>query len=272
MKLPSEIIGRSLEFPAVPRRIISLNAAFTEALLRMGFRDSLVGVSAYCSRYADCSDIPVAGDYLQINRDALNALQPDLILMTGGIQLRPARVLASEGYPVHVIPLPSSVGAICDSYVQLAALCGDAGAGRDLADSVYRSLYRLRDQWQGHHPRCYTEIWFGQHPRMIGGISFIHDILWFAGLDPVFGREPWPYHELDLDMAAGEKPEVFLGFSEPEYPVDFVQLSRERGWMADFSPTVIVSDITAGRNIIHDGPSLVQTASWLQEMVRSTLH
>jgi iron complex transport system substrate-binding protein len=52
-------------------------------------------------------------------------------------------------------------------------------------------------------------------------------------------------------------------FSEPEHPVDAAALVRDRGWERAFAPRVVVSTTDRGRNLIHDGPSFLETARWL---------
>jgi hypothetical protein len=86
-----------------------------------------------------------------------------------------------------------------------------------------------------------------------------------TGGDPLFGDVRKGYIKPDPDEVARRKPAVFLGFSEPEYPVNFRQLLHKRGWDRSFKPALIESSVARGRNIIHDGPSLLETAAWLQE-------
>lgn len=58
-------------------------------------------------------------------------------------------------------------------------------------------------------------------------------------------------------------------FSEPEHPVDPAALVAERGWDRAFAPRLVVSTTDRGRNLIHDGPSLLETARWLAGELRS---
>jgi iron complex transport system substrate-binding protein len=51
---------------------------------------------------------------------------------------------------------------------------------------------------------------------------------------------------------------------DPEHLVqDVVPAEAERGWDAAFSPRLVLSSTERGRNLIHDGPSLLETARWL---------
>ncbi len=265
MRVPCEHLGTAVQLDPYAKRIVSLSSGLTEALFEMGYADRVVGVSPYCSRYADCTGIPVAGSYLHIDYPVLKDLDADVILLTSGIQLALARSLSAKGYPVYVVPLPASVWDIAGNSIRVSSLCGDAEPGRALAELMITELITPERKISEDGPLVYAEAWFGVHPRTIGGASFIHDIIRWAGGRPLFGSSPFSYGELNLSATAEAKPDVFLGFHEPDHPVDFAGLSRERGWDELFSPGIITSDITKGRNIIHDGPSLVETVRWLQE-------
>ena len=116
----------------------------------------------------------------------------------------------------------------------------------------------------------YAELWFGKHPRSIGGRTFIHDFIELAGGENLFGAESADYLPLDLAAAEHGNPEIAVFFSEPEYPIAPAVLLAERGWTTKFpNLRVIVSTVECGRNMIHDGPSFFDTAAWLQrEMLR----
>ncbi|NCN04534.1 MAG: ABC transporter substrate-binding protein [Spirochaetales bacterium] len=274
MKLHCEVLDTILDLEIPPKRIVSLSSGFTEALFELGASDSVVGVSEYCYRYCDCAHLPRAGWYLNGDFEVLDRLKPDLVLMTSGVQLRFARLLARQGLPVYVLPLPTSLGGILENIVRLGGLVGRLPEARNLANTMMSELLDIRSRWSGTNPRIYAETWFGVHARRIGGLSYIQDLLWYAGADPIYGQEAWSYLPLDLEGTTKAKPEVFVGFYEPEHPMDFPFESERRGWKTDFGPGVITSDTKKGRNIIHDGPSLVQTARWLQaelvEVLRKT--
>ncbi len=280
MKIHNELIDHTLELPEVPRRIVSLNSGFTEALFAMGCGDRVVGVSSYCDRYVDIADRTVAGDYLAVDREKLDALDPDLIIVTGGIQRTLAMKLKAADYPVYALPLPESFAGVCDAAVRLGALAGDVTRGRDLAWNMMSEAAAIRAGWTGPVPSIYVELWFGKHLRTIGGRTFIHDTVEIAGGLPVFAANPGSYLVPDPEAVAAARPDIVLGFHEPEFPVDFAAELGSRGWSARAGATgngaphiaaIIVSDIERGRNIIHDGPSLLETARWLQEEMRAAM-
>ena len=95
-----EALGTIVELPRRVMRIVSLTAGYTEGLWEMGLKERVVGVSAFCGRYVEVGERPVVGDYLKIDDEAVKALKPDLVLMTGGVQLGVGRRLAAAGLPV----------------------------------------------------------------------------------------------------------------------------------------------------------------------------
>lgn len=263
MKVTCEILGYSFEMPEFPKRVVSLSSGLTEALFAMGCGERVAGVSSYCSRYVPNLTAPVVGDYLRVDEAALGALDPDLVLMTSGIQLALARRLAQRGLPVYVLPLPSSFYGIVENVVLLGALVNETRAGRDLATRLAGEAAGLAAMAPACQPRVYVELWFGRHRRSIGGRTFIHDLVAMAGGDPIFGDSPEAYPIPDLAQVPALRPDIGVFFQEPDYPVDVQALLRERGWEAFLGNRIIESTIVRGRNVIHDGPSLIETARWL---------
>jgi ABC-type Fe3+-hydroxamate transport system substrate-binding protein len=243
-------------------------SGFTEALFAMGCGNRVAGVSTYCSRYVPGLTAPVIGDYLRIDRSKLEACRPDLILATGGIQLNLARELADRGLPVYALPLSCSLFGILENVVTLGGLMGEMTAGRRLAVELSAGTARIAAAAGEPRPRVYVECWFGRHVRTIGGQSFIHDLVTIAGGDPIFGGSPEAYPRPDLDAVAAARPDIGLFFWEPDHPVCVTEILGERGWESLFRGRVIEADVRRGRNLIHDGPSFVETAEWLSAELR----
>jgi ABC-type Fe3+-hydroxamate transport system substrate-binding protein len=138
-----------------------------------------------------------------------------------------------------------------------------------------RAARHLRRQWEAHFlklrqaqpspsPWVYVELWFGRHQRTIGGLSFISDLIASVGGKPLFRENPRPYFVPHLAEVAKRQPDIVIFFSEPEFPVDGQTLMLERGWDRWTQPPFMIeSTITKGKNVIHDGISLMETASWL---------
>jgi ABC-type Fe3+-hydroxamate transport system substrate-binding protein len=224
-----------------------------------------VGVTPYCARYVKNLKVSIAGDYLKADLDHLRSLEPDLVLVTSGIQTALANRLREAGLPVHALPLPASRFGILENQIALGGLMHRVAEARDLCTRMEAGFAQLIASAPRHHPTVFIEMWCGRHLRGIGGLSFIHDLVELAGgvAVPRVGAEAYP--KPDLDALASLRPEVILFFQEPEFPMDAAALFAERGWTR--GPRVISSDITKGRNILHDGPSYLDTARWLRQQL-----
>jgi len=257
--------GTRLDFATAPRRVISFVSSATETLFELGCGDSVIGVTPYCGRYVPGLSAPVVGDYLRADIEQLRALEPDLILVTSGIQAALGKRMAEAGLPVYALPLPVSRFGILENQITLGGLMHRVGEARALSTRMEAGFAKLSTTVPSHRPTVFTEMWCGRHLRGIGGLSFIHDLVALAGgaASPMIRSEAYPAP--DLEAVAALHPEVILFFQEPEFPVDAAALLAKRGWT--WGPRVISSDITRGRNIIHDGPSYLDTARWLREQL-----
>jgi ABC-type Fe3+-hydroxamate transport system substrate-binding protein len=268
MRVTVPALGTALDLPPAPR-VVSLVSSATEVLFAIGAGAQVVGVTPYCARYVEGLTAPVVADYVDADPEAVRAVRPDLVLATDGVQLPLARRLAAAGLPVYLLPVPSSRFGLLENAVLTGALTGHLAAARALGDRLEREAAALAALAPSPRPRVYAELWFGRHARRPGGRSFVHDLVTLAGGEHVFGDRPDAWAPLDLDAAARARPEVVVVFSEPEFPVDPAALVRERGWDRAFAPRVVASSTERGRNLIHDGPSLLETARWLAGALRA---
>jgi iron complex transport system substrate-binding protein len=266
VRVTSPAAGSAFDLAAPARRIVSLVSSATETLAAIGAGEAIAGVSPYCARYVPGLAVPVAGDYVDADPEAIRALEPDLVVVTDGVQLPLARRLAAAGLPAYLLPVPASRFGILENAIRLGALAGRLAEARALCDRLERECAALRADAPARPPRVYAELWFGRHARRPGARSFVHDILLLAGVEHVFGHLVDAYAPPpDPDAVAALRPDAVVVFSEPEYPVDPAALAAERGWDRAFSPRLVASTVERGRNLIHDGPSFVETARWLRD-------
>ena len=255
--ITNEILGNRFTWSGTPQRVVSLLPAATETIAELGLAGNIVGISAYCSRYAEVT-APVVGEYVKVDHDRILDLNPDLVVVTSGVQQSVGRRLVQLGLPVYTLALPATIDSAIGNMVVVSALMDAVGEGRALAHSLRQKLFDRSPR----RVRAYVEIWFGRHQRTIGGRSFITDIIDLAGGDSLYASSSQGYLRPDLADVAQRQPEVMVGLSEPEYPVDFRQAIEERRW--DWPMGLVVSTVQRGMNIIHDGPSLGDTVVWLR--------
>ncbi len=258
-------LGAFVELPVKPRRIVSLASGLTEALVHMGYSDAIAGISSWCSNFVPNLKVPISGDYLSVDEKQLRAVEPDLFLITTGVQRGLARKLLKQGVPVYVLPLPNSLHGILENVIALGALVDDIPAARALTQKWNRLLLDLKTGASTPKPRVYAELWFGKHARMTGGLTFVHDLIEASGGENIFGHIRKGYLPLDLDEVKRMNPDIFLIYSEPQHPIDPSTLQAERGW----NFPIIQADIQPTHNLIHDGPSMMDTAEWLSHSIQT---
>lgn len=264
MRIFNDALGATVDLPDTPHRIVILASSATETVFALGYGHRVVGVSSYCGRYVDSLKIPVVGDYLGVDWDLLHQLAPDLVLVTTGLQRQLGEKLLKKGYPVYALPLPFSLCGIVENIAILGALLNDTRAARHLRRQWELHFFKLRQVQPAPAPRVYTELWFGKNQQTIGGSGFISDLIAAVGGKPLFRENPRPYLVPDLIEVARRQPDIVIFFSEPEFPVAGRSSIRGRGWDRWPRPPFVIESTTAkGRNLIHDGISLMETASWL---------
>ncbi len=264
-KVYCDPLGGYVELPQKPQRVVSLASGLTEALVHMGYLEAIVGISEFCPRYVPEVQAPIVGDYLRVDEQALRALEPDLILITTGVQRKLARRLYEQGFPVYALPLPNRLYGVLENVILVGALMDDLPAAHALAERWNRTFVELAASAPSPRRRVYVELWFGKHVRMTGGLTFVHDLIEAAGGENIFRDVPKGYLFLDPDEVVRRRPEVFVCFSEPEHPVQGGDLARERGW--DYP--VIQADVDPEHNLIHDGPSMMRAVRWLHQALQS---
>ncbi|MGC8668280.1 MAG: ABC transporter substrate-binding protein [Chthonomonadales bacterium] len=270
MRIFCDPLGDFVDVPHSPQRIVSLVSSATEIIAAVGHISRVAGVSSYCPRYVDGLSAPIVGDYLRVDEALLRSIQPDLVLTTTGVQRGLARKLHAGGYPVYVLPLPNSIWSILDGVLLIGGLLDALPEAQRLADRWGEWFSRMVCSAPQPPPRVYAELWFGRHVRMPGGLTFVSDLIRAAGGTPLFCDVPAAYLPLDLNAVDARAPAVALFFSEPEYPVDGLSLAQERGWLKRWPHLrVIQSTVERGRNLIHDGPSFMDTAEWLRMQIQA---
>ncbi|MGJ8454541.1 helical backbone metal receptor [Pseudothermotoga sp. U03pept] len=249
-------------------RIVSLVSGFTETLFEIDAKDQVVGVSTYCSRYVKDLQAVVVGDYLSVDKQQLRTLKPDLVLLTTGVQEKLAAQLKREGFTIFVLPLAKSISGIWENIITLGGLTGKLKEAKELVHKQQMKLCNLQEQNDFNHEPIYVELWLGRYLRTIGGLSFIDDLVYFAGGKNIFSDLCESYITPDLKAVEMLKPKTAIFFQEPDFPIDPSEILRSRKW--NWFQKIIHSGITKGRNIIHDGPSILDTIFWLSEQLHET--
>ncbi len=212
MPMVIDQMGRSVEVPTAPQRIVSLVPSQTELLDDLGIGDRVVGVTKFCIHPKSWrSKKAIVGGTKQYHFDKIRALKPDLIIGNkeendkAGIEK-----LATE-FPVWMSDIGSledgvemikSVGQLVDRNSEASFLA------KDIQDS-FGTLSHSNPL-----PSALYLIW--RNPYMaVGRQTFINQMMLYAGFENCLTESRYP--NLTFEQITELNPEYILLSSEP-YP------------------------------------------------------
>lgn len=266
----TDSLGRVLQIPTPPQRLLSLVPSLTETLFAFGYGPHVVGVTTYCTEPAtEVAHKPRLGGTKNPDIAAILALQPDLVLAVAE-ENRPqdVKALTHAGVPVYVFD-PRTVRDGIDLLWRLAELLtcqAQVTAQIQAIEQAYADTQALVAQ--GPRVRVFCPIW--KDPYMtVNEDTYLHDMLHVCGGENIFahrqrrfplsadlGHSPEAtgaryeardrrYPRVTLAEMAALQPEVIL---LPDEPYVFGE-----GDKADFAPFTAVPAVQQGRIHLIDG-------------------
>lgn len=237
---PRDDFGDRIELDRAPRRIVSLNPTTTEILFALGAGARLVGRTHYDVFPPQARRVPDLGPGIRPNVEAVLAARPDLVILYASADDRPA---AARLRAAHVPVLALKIDDI-ESFERgtrlLGRIVGDSGRADSLVDSVSATLARVRRATAAlPHPTVVVHTW--DHPVIvIGGTSFMSELLDIAGARNVYGSERTPSVTVSIEDVLRRDPDVVLAG-----PVDAARIRESPEWRS-------LRAVQAGRVLAYD--------------------
>jgi len=205
-----DMLGRPIEIPDRPLRLVSLAPSITETVYALGRGDWLVGVTAVCDYPAAARALPKVGGIAAPNLEQIVRLRPDLVLATAEGNARDL-LDRLERLGLRTFALqPDSYDRVVDSIRVLGrALNADQAAHR-VAGEVEQSVQRVRELVAGRsRPRVLYLIW--TDPLIAAGAgTYLHDLLELAGGRNIVWEHTGAYPRLNWEQVVDRAPEVIL--------------------------------------------------------------
>ncbi|HKS39254.1 MAG TPA: cobalamin-binding protein [Blastocatellia bacterium] len=213
-------IGRKINVPENPQRIISLAPSVTETLFALGLGDRVVGVTSYCDYPPEAARKEKVGDTLRPSIEKIVALKPDLVVASTSSQLEQfVRDLDKVGIPIYVSN-PHNLAGVLVSIEMIGAITGVDDRAEELTDKMRARINAVESGLVGikEQPRVFFIL--GIEPLItIGGTSFINELISRAGGDSISGEVHAEYPQYSLESAVAARPEViFLQTGDPKLP------------------------------------------------------
>jgi len=203
-------IGRTVEVPDQPRRIIALTPSLTEIVFALGLGDKVVGATIWSDYPPPARRLPKVGAYIAPNLEQIAALAPDLVLANReGNPPWVVEKLAQAGIPVFV-HWPDDPQRLPESFIRLGQVCGAPQAGAALAADLKRQ-YELISRKLAEAVPVPTLLVIGNQPLIsVGRESFHGRLLDMVKAENIAARAPGPWPRLSLEYVVESQPQVII--------------------------------------------------------------
>ncbi|HJU69375.1 MAG TPA: helical backbone metal receptor [Gemmatimonadaceae bacterium] len=219
--------GELPRFASPPQRIVSMNPATTDLLFALHAGPRIVGRSKWDLYPDSAARVPSLGDALRPNVEAVLGARPDLVILYASVDNRPAYDrLRDAGVAVIALRI-DRIEHFDHAARLLGRLTGNADAGGQVADSVQRTIARVRTATTGlNRPRVFWRIW--DAPLItIGRGSFLSQLVDIAGARNVYEDIEAPSQQVTFEDVVRRDPEFILVGPEGGEVV-----SRDPAWRA----------------------------------------
>jgi ABC-type Fe3+-hydroxamate transport system substrate-binding protein len=218
-------MGRPVELPASPRRIVSLVPSITELLYTLQLDDQVTGITKFCIHPNNWfREKTRVGGTKAVKTDVIHELQPDLIIANKEENVKEQIEELAEHYPVWVTDVNNLADAM-EMIEQIGAITSTQPRAARLISQINAAFSDL--QHKDQQLNAGYLIW--RNPYMtIGKDTFIHDMLARCGFKNIFDNttrypaidtwqlaqcdllllssEPYPFQQKHIDELQGELP------------------------------------------------------------------
>ncbi len=202
-------VGRPIRLTAPPARIVSLSPATTELLFTLGAGHRVVGRTRWCQDPPAARDVPSVGDGLAPNVEAILARRPDLVAFyRSAANAAAIERLESAGVATVTLALDRLADLVRVTRL-LGRVLGDSLRADSLIEGLEVALAAPATARAGQAPRVLLLAW-DNPPIVIGGGSFLSEIVSLAGGHNVFDELDRPSATVSIETIAARDPDVVL--------------------------------------------------------------
>jgi iron complex transport system substrate-binding protein len=208
--MPPDDFGDTIAAVDAPARIVSLNPATTELIFALGAGNRLVGRTQYDEWPAAALAVPDVGSGLRPNIERVLATRPDLVVLYASSDNRAAAVRLREAGVETLSLKVDRIEHFERAAHLLGRILGDTVRSRLVVDTVRATLDSVRAS-TATRPRLRVVWPVDVAPLIvIGGGSFLSQLIDIAGGVNVYGDQPAVSPQLSLEDVHRLDPDVIL--------------------------------------------------------------
>ena len=203
--------GDTIAVAPPPARIVSLNPTTTEILFVLGAGPRVVGRTEWDQYPAEARAVPSVGDAIRPNLEAVLAARPELVILYASGDNRDAATRLRRAGVRTIALRIDRIAEFQRALRLLGWVVGDTARARIVGDSVDATLLAVhrRSRERATRPSVLWKAW-DQPLIVIGGGSFLSELMDIAGGRNVYGDSPEPSVQVTLEDVIRRDPDAVL--------------------------------------------------------------
>ncbi len=220
-------MGRRVDIPPRPQRIVSLAPSITETLFALGLDREIVGVTMLSTYPEGARSKPRVGTFVNISLERVVALNPDLVIgIADGNQKETVEQLERVGIPVYVVN-PRGFEEIYRMILDIGRITGRADQAEKMVADLRGRINHVAFSLEGlERPRVFLQI--GVSPIISVGKDTLHDeLIYRAGGVNIYAEASVRYPRCGIEDIIVRKPDIII-VSSMKQGGDFLEVRD--GW------------------------------------------
>ena len=205
-------------------RYITLSPHLTEILYDLGVGEQIVGTVDYSDYPEEAKQLPVIGNFQQLNIESIVALRPDIIFAwpDGNPDLQLQR-LEELGLKVFKSG-PNDLQQLANEITTIGTLVGKTARATEIHQTILDESARLATRYGSSKPMSVIyQIWH-QPLRALGSDPWLIDILHHCGATNIFAHLPQAYPQVSIESVVSKQPDIII------LPETSVEAARDELW------------------------------------------
>lgn len=223
-------VGRQVQLPDQPRRLVALTPSLTETVYSLGAGGDLVGITDYTDYPPEARNTPSVGGMVDPSIERIVALRPDLVLATlESNRIETIDALQRLGIPVFAVR-PEGLEGILEAVQYVGVALNRVSDARMLVERLRTRHEAVVRRLLGRpRPRVFVMIWpdpvvtVGQH-------AFITEAIEAAGAISVTGDIPQQWPRVSLEEVVRRAPDTILLIKGGHQTLPLSAFKTRPGW------------------------------------------
>lgn len=195
-------------------RVVSLNPAATEIIYAIGAESHVVGRSRWDEFPEAAKTLPSLGDGIKPNVEAVLAAKPTLVILYATADNRPAAEAFARAGVRTIAMRVDHIAQFHTLTRVLGVALGESARAKSVSDSVASTLERVKRTVDRlvPAPQRPTVVWpaWITPPMVIGGGSYLDELLVITGGVNVFHDQPGPSPQVSIEEIVARAPTLIV--------------------------------------------------------------